>query len=72
MILNFGTAVDLVLDQNGIKEQISIGPYSFSRQNYLHLIEYVTQGGFPGWSDDIAPDYVLTMQEAVALNRRKK
>jgi len=67
MILNFGIPVDLVLYQNSTEEQIAIGPYLFSRQNYLQLIEYVIQGGFPGWLDDIAPAYVDEMQEAVSL-----
>ena len=67
MILNFGSPVDLILNQNSQSEQLMIGPYVFSRQKFSQLIDYVNQGGYPGWLDDIAPDYVVKMQEAVAL-----
>jgi len=63
MILGFGTPIDLVLYQNSDKEQISMGPYVFSQQNFLQLIEYVSRGGYPGWLDDIAPDYVVKMNQ---------
>lgn len=63
MILKFGTSTDLLFCQNNKKAQSSIGPYVFSQQNYLRLVEYVIQGGYPGWLDDIAPDYVVKMKQ---------
>ena len=72
MILNFGTPTDMDFFQNCNKEQISMGPYVFSRPNFMQLIEYVIGGGYPGWLDDIAPAYVVKMKEAVTLCRRNK
>jgi len=69
MILKFGTSTDLLFCQNNKKAQSSMGPYVFSQQNYLRLVEYVIQGGYPGWLDDIAPDYVVKMRQ---LYRREK
>ena len=65
MILEFGTHFDMVLSRDSKTERVSIGQYVFSQQNFRRLIHYVIQGGFPRWSDDVAPDYVLEMQEAV-------
>jgi hypothetical protein len=39
----------------------------FSLPGFLQLIEYVNQGGYPKWSDGIAPGYVAKMQEEVSL-----
>jgi len=64
MILGFGTSIDLNLHQNSKQDQLSIGPYLFSQQNFSQLIEYVLRGGYPGWLDDTAPDYVHRMAES--------
>ncbi len=63
MILKFGSPFDLVLYQNSKKEKTTIGPYVFSQQNFSHLIKYVIRGGYPGWLDGIAPDYVVEMDQ---------
>jgi len=65
MILDFGTSIDLVLFQNRTEEQVSIGPYVFSSQNFSQLIQYVLKGGYPGWLEDLAPDYVLEMRKVL-------
>ena len=61
MIKRFGKAIDLKLFQNNKKEQVSIGQYLFSLQNFSQLLDYVIQGGYPGWLNRIAPDYVVRM-----------
>lgn len=67
MILNFGAPIDLILHQENDKNQVSIDPYKFSQKIFSHLIEYVIQGGYPGWLDDIAPDYVGKMDQQCRL-----
>jgi hypothetical protein len=47
---------------------LSIGPYQFTRTVFHELIRYVWQGGYPRWKDDIRPDYVLAMNEAIHLS----
>jgi hypothetical protein len=68
MILDFGSHIDLDLIRDNETEQVSIGGYVFTRQNFRRLIQYVIRGGFPRWLDDTAPDYVIKMQEAVTLD----
>jgi hypothetical protein len=68
MILDFGSHIDLDLIRDNETEQVSIGGYVFTRQNFRRLIHYVIRGGFPRWLDDTAPDYVIKMQEAVTLD----
>lgn len=69
MVLGFGSFSELVLNQKSNKELVSIGFYAFSQQSFSQLIEYVIQGGYPGWLDSTAPDYVVKMKEAVALSK---
>lgn len=71
MMLGLGAPFDLVLHQNNQKEQISFAPYVFSKQNFMQLVKYVIRGGYPGWLDNIAPDYVIKMQQVVASNREQ-
>jgi hypothetical protein len=42
--------------------EVDIGAYKFSGKTFQELIKYVWQGGYPGWRDDIRPDYVLEMK----------
>jgi hypothetical protein len=68
MILSFGTPIDLTLNQDRNKEPVSIGPYVFSQQGFSLLIRYVIQGGYPGWLNGIAPDYVINMKQQYEYN----
>jgi len=63
MIMKFGSPVDLVLCQNNNEERVLVSPYVFSQRIFSQLIEYVIQGGYPGWLDDVAPGYVLKMDQ---------
>jgi hypothetical protein len=67
IIMSFGEPVNLRLTIASRKEVVAIGPYVFTRENFSRLIDYVIGGGYPGWLDDVAPDYVLKMQKVVAL-----
>ncbi len=69
IILAFGTPIELILHQNHEMEWVTVGSYVFSQASFSQLLNYVIRGGYPGWLDDTAPDYVLKMQEAIALNR---
>ena len=68
IILKFGSPIDLVLCQNNNDEQVSISPYVFSQRIFSQLIEYVIQGGYPGWSDDVAPGYVVEMDQRCGVS----
>jgi hypothetical protein len=46
-------------------ETIQIGEYLFSRDTFQRLIQYVWQGGYPRWKDDIRPAYVTEMKKKI-------
>jgi hypothetical protein len=48
--------------------EVSIGHYRFTRASFHELIQYVWQGGYPRWRNEIRPDYVLAMEDAIRLN----
>ena len=45
--------------------EIGIGEYKFNRRIFGELVKYVWRGGYPGWKDEIRPDYVLAMKDAI-------
>ena len=57
--------ITFVIDQE--TEEVSIGPYRFTRIGFQELIKYVWQGGYPRWKDEIRPDYVVAMKDKIAL-----
>lgn len=65
VIRHFATATDIALVIDGERKKISIGDYSFSRDSFQALIKYVWRGGYPRWKDEVRPDYVLAMKDAI-------
>jgi hypothetical protein len=49
--------------------EVSIGIYRFTGPGFQELVRYVWQGGYPRWRDEIRPDYVGAMKEAIRLSR---
>ena len=49
-------------------EEVSVGPYRFTRTGFQELIKYVWQGGYPRWKDEIRPDYVVAMKDKIGLS----
>ncbi len=45
--------------------EVVIGPFCFSRQGFLELIEYVWLGGYPRWRNMERPDYVSAMKNRI-------
>ena len=58
--------IPFLIDEN--REEVSIGPYRFTKISFLELIRYVWQGGYPRWKDEVRPDYVMAMKEAIDIN----
>jgi len=46
-----------------------IGSYLFDRTVFHELIQYVWQGGYPLWKDEIRPDYVMQMKAGIQKSR---
>ncbi|MCF8144996.1 MAG: hypothetical protein K9N21_13855 [Deltaproteobacteria bacterium] len=55
--------ISFSIDRKG--GEVSIGPYRFTGPGFQELIRYVWQGGYPRWRDEIRPDYVIAMKEAI-------
>jgi len=45
--------------------QVKIGTYLFDKKVFNELIQYVWQGGYPRWKDEVRPEYVIEMKESV-------
>jgi len=58
--------IPVSIDREG--GEVSIGMYRFTVPGFQELIRYVWQGGYPRWRDEIRPEYVLAMKEAVRLS----
>ena len=61
------TNISFFVDQRN--EEISIGPYVFSKTAFHELINYVWLGGFPRWKDEIHPDYVMEMKKKIEQSK---
>lgn len=46
--------------------KVRIAELLFSRAVFQQLVAYVWHGGMPGWQDNIRPDYVIAMKEAIS------
>jgi len=65
LIQHFATALDIAVVTNEDRKKVSIGDYSFTRDSFQELIQYVWRGGYPRWQNEVKPDYVLAMKKAI-------
>ena len=65
IIANYAQVLEIHIEVNNDIEEIQIGDYRFSRNQFQKLIAYVWHGGFPRWKDDIRPAYVTTMGDRI-------
>ena len=70
MICGYARHLQLTIVANQPATEIGIGEYIFSRNTFQKLINYVWRGGYPGWQDDIRPDYVEAMRAQIEKHRR--
>lgn len=49
--------------------RVSIAKLLFSKAVFHELVAYVWRGGMPGWQDNLRPDYVTEMKEAIRENK---
>jgi hypothetical protein len=59
--------IPFVVDQKN--DKIGIGEYLFNRASFQELVKYVWSGGLPRWKDEVRPDYVLKMKDAVGQSK---
>ena len=65
LIQRYGKQIEIsvIIDRN--RETIAIGDYAFTRSSFQELVKYVWRGGYPRWKDEVRPDYVLKMKDAI-------
>ena len=68
MIEPFARRAEILLSIGPEAREVAVGRYCFTRATFQELIRYVWQGGYPRWRDEIRPDYVLSMKEAIRLS----
>ena len=68
MIEPFARRAEILLSIGPEAREVAVGRYCFTRATFQELIRYVWQGGYPRWRDEIRPDYVLDMKEAIRLS----
>jgi hypothetical protein len=61
---------DLPVAVESAEGAIAIGAYRFNRTGFHALVDYVWRGGYPRWEEEVRPDYVMTMAEAVQASRQ--
>ncbi|HEY3276790.1 MAG TPA: hypothetical protein VGJ94_09235 [Syntrophorhabdaceae bacterium] len=65
LIARYAPLTVLTASMDGSGASIFFGEYSFTRYGFHELVRYVFRGGLPGWKDEVRPDYVRRMREAV-------
>jgi len=49
-------------------QRIKIAELLFSKAALHELVAYVWRGGMPGWQDNLRPDYVREMKDAISTS----
>ncbi len=70
MISAYGRQMRLPVSTHRQAAEVDLGEYKFSRQTFQELVKYVWRGGYPGWQDDIRPDYVETMKAKIEMHAK--
>jgi len=51
------------------KQEVCIGEYEFSHNDFKELVQYVWEGGYPQWENQVRPDYVSAMMAEVEKSK---
>ncbi len=65
VLAKYGSTVAIPIRFPAERNEVIIGEYRFTRENFQELLFYVWRGGYPRWRDDRRPDYVETMKKSV-------
>ncbi len=60
-ITDFGTPETVALVAQGERRDVAVAEYVFTADEFMQLIGYVIQGGYPRWKDERRPVYVDEM-----------
>jgi hypothetical protein len=65
LINHWGQPVKILVGVEAGSQRVKIAELLFSKAVFHELVAYVWRGGMPGWQDNLRPDYVIEMKDAV-------
>ncbi len=66
LIEPYAESAAILFRADPVAGEVAIGDVRFTRAVFQDLVAYVWRGGWPRWRDEVRPDYVLAMQDAIA------
>lgn len=70
LLQEYASNITVPINIDTKKQQVKIENKIFSKIMFQELIKYVWQGGYPKWSNEGPPDYVIDMtEEIISLNK---
>jgi hypothetical protein len=65
MIQKYAGLRPIFITCDPVRDTVDIGGYTFQREEFHRLIQYVWAGGYPRWRDGVRPDYVIEMKQTI-------
>lgn len=65
LINQWGKPVKILVEVETRSQRVKIAELLFSKAAFHELVTYVWKGGMPGWQDNLRPDYVIAMKDAI-------
>ena len=65
LINRWGKPAKILVEVEARSQRVKIAELLFSKAALHELVAYVWQGGMPGWQDNLKPDYVIAMKNAI-------
>ena len=65
LINQWGQPVKILVEVEAQSQRVEIAELLFSKAAFHELVAYVWRGGMPGWQDNLRPDYVIAMKDAI-------
>ena len=65
LINRWGKPAKILVEVEARSQRVKIAELLFSKAALQELVAYVWRGGMPGWQDNLRPDYVREMKDAI-------
>ena len=69
LIEPFAELIDLRVAAGSDAGEVTFGELRFTRAVFHELVHYVWRGGYPRWRDEVRPEYVARMRQAIEGSR---
>lgn len=66
LVVPYGSAAEIPVRFSAARNEVAIGAYHFSQENFHELLGYVWLGGYPRWRDGRRPAYVEAFKDPLA------